>query len=268
MNIIKAMKEKIAKSGASKKDILYFGKDSKHRIRFIQELDAGYQFQFHNDWSTSIFELCKDPEDHENCKLCEEGIAIQDNFAWSVWDYDTNTVKLILFKATGVSPVPAFIEMFEEFGTMLDRDYSIKKVGQGQGSSFVVTPLDKERFKNKKAKPFSRNEVKDILEKAWPSKDIEQDDEDDDEEEVVEKKSSKKKSKKKVAAEDLLGELSMKELKEIAYELGMSKKEVKSFDDEEELIEELVGNYEEEDLIELIEDMENEDEDDDEDEDE
>lgn len=274
-DLIKAMKEKIAKSGASKKDILYFGKDSVKRIRFLQELDAGFQFQFHNDWSASIFELCKDPEDHENCKLCEDGITIQDNFIWSVWDYDSSSVKLIQFKATGVTPVPAFIEMYEEFGTIMDRDYKVKKVGSGQGGSFVVTPLDKERFKNSKAKPYSYKQVKEILEKAWVSKDLDDEEEEDEDEEEntskSKKKSSKdnskgnKKKKKEPTLREKFEELSFKELKEIALEIGMSKKELRAFDDEEELLDELFDNYEEEDLQELLDDMEDEEEEEDDD---
>lgn len=265
--LIEQMKEKIAKSGSSKKDILYFGKDTQKRIRFLQELDEGYVFEFHNNWDPSIFELCKDPEDHENCKLCEEGISLQDQYVWSVWDYDSSSVKLIQFKATGLTPIPAFIEMYEEFGTILDRDYKVKKVGQGQGASYVVTPLDKERFKNSKAKAMSRKQVKEILENAWQPKEITTDEDDDDEEEEEEKakntKSKKKNKKRQKSLRDKFEELSFKELKEIAMEIGISKKELKAFEDEEELLDELFDNYEEDDLEELLEDLDDEEEDED-----
>ena len=265
--LIEQMKEKIAKSGSSKKDILYFGKDTQKRIRFLQELDEGYVFEFHNNWDPSIFELCKDPEDHENCKLCEEGISLQDQYVWSVWDYDSSSVKLIQFKATGLTPIPAFIEMYEEFGTILDRDYKVKKVGQGQGASYVVTPLDKERFKNSKAKAMSRKQVKEILENAWQPKEITTDEDDDDEEEEESKaknsKGKKKNKKKQKSLRDKFEELSFKELKEIAMEIGISKKELKAFEDEEELLDELFDNYEEDDLEELLEDLDDEEEDED-----
>ena len=262
-SLIDQMKEKIAKSGSSKKEILYWGKDSVKRIRFLQELDAGFVFQFHNNWDPSIFELCKDPEDHENCKLCEEGIALQDQYVWSVWDYDSNSVRIIQFKATGVSPIPALIEMYDEFGTITDRDYKIKKIGQGQGSSFVVTPLDKERFKNPKAKPFNHKQVQEILENAWKPKDTSDIDEDSDEDEEDEtpKKKSKKKDKKEKSLRGKYAELSFKQLKEIAMEIGMSKKELRNFEDEDELLDELFDNYEEVDLEDLLEDLD-EDEDD------
>ena len=259
-NLIAEMKAKIAASGTSKKEMLYFGKDSVKRVRFLQELDTGYVFEFHNDWVANILELCKDPEDHENCPLCEQGIKIYENFAWSVWDYDSNSVRILLFKANGVSPIPSFIEMYEEFGTIMDRDYKIKKVGQGQGGSFVVTPLDKERFNNKKAKPFTKKQMQEILEKAYAKQEVEEDDDDEeeDEEEVTSKKSKKqaKKKKQKKSLRSRFEELSFKELKEIGLEIGLSKKELRAFEDEEELIDEFFDNYEEEDLQELLEDLE------------
>ena len=258
-NLIAEMKAKIAASGTSKKEILYFGKDSVKRVRFLQELDTGYVFEFHYDWAANILELCKDPEDHENCPLCEQGIKIYENFAWSVWDYDSNSVRILLFKANGISPIPSFIEMYEEFGTIMDRDYKIKKVGQGQGGSFVVTPLDKERFNNKKAKPFTKKQMQEILDKAYAKQEVEDDeDEEEDEEEVTSKKSKKqaKKKKQKKNLRNRFEELSFKELKEIGLEIGLSKKELRAFEDEEELIDEFFDNYEEEDLQELLEDLE------------
>lgn len=260
-NLIAEMKKKIASSGSSKKELLYFGKDSVHRIRFLQELDTGNTFEFHNDWNANILELCRDPEDHENCALCEQGIKLYENFVWSVWDYDANAVRLIVFKANGISPIPAFIEMYEEFGTIMDRDYKVKKVGQGQGGSFVVTPLDKERFSNKKAKAYTRAQVQEILEKAYTKSEVDEDIEDE-EEEKPKKSKGKSKKKKEPTLREKFEELDFDELKSIAREIGMSKKELKAFDDEEELLDELFDNYEEEDLQELLEDMEEDDEED------
>ena len=58
----------------------------------------------------------------------------------------------------------------------------------------------------------------------------------------------------------------MDQLKEICIEIGMSKKEFKAFDDEEEVVEELFSTYEESDLEELLEGLDDEeDEEDDED---
>lgn len=256
-SLIDEMRTQIAKSGSSKKEILYFPADSVRRVRFLQELDSGFSFEFHSDFNSSIFELCQDPENHEECELCNSGVKLQTNFVWSVWDYDSNAVRLVRAKANGVSPIPALIEMFEEFGTIMDRDYKIKKVGKGQGSSYVVTPLDKERFKNAKAKPYTHNEVEKIFAEAYAPEKSE-----DEEEEVTTKKTKKaKKPKKEPTLREKFEQLDMEQLISIGKELGMTKKELKGFDDEEELLDEFFDNYEEEDLEDIYNSMDEDEED-------
>lgn len=254
-SFIDDLKEKIKSKGGSKKEILYLPADTVRRVRFIQELDSGYEFAFHSDFNQSIYELCLDPEDNEDCELCKQGVAIKSVFAWNVWDYDTNSVKILALKASGYSPIPALIEMYEEFGTLMDRDYKIKKVGKGSGSSYVVTPLDKEKFRNK-AKPFTREQIEDIFKKAYGNHDEEEAEEA--EEEVVKTKKAKK-TKKEPTIRDKYDELDMDDLKEIALSLGMTKKEIRQFDDEEELVEELFDEYEEEDLEDVYDEVVEED---------
>ena len=246
VNLIKSMKENIAKSGSSKKEVLYFAPDSVKRVRFLQELDEGYMIPFHSDFNAKIYEPCKDPEDHENCENCKDEISILENYCWSVWDYDSNAVRIICMKASGISFIPSLIELFEEYGTITDRDYKIKKTGKGTGSSFTVTPLDKSRFRNK-AKAYSENEIVEILNKAFVSS---KDDDDDDEVEA--------KPKKKKSVRSKFEELDFEDLKEICITIGYSKKDLRQFEDEGELIDDLFDNYEEADLKELIDEYENE----------
>lgn len=263
-NLIKNMKDAIAKSGSSKKEILYFAADSAHRVRFLQELEDGEQFQFHSDFNASINALCVDPEDHESCPYCQDEIKLVDNFVWSVWDYDTNSVKILRMKASGVSPVPALIEMYEEFGTIMDRDYKIKKVGKGTGGSYVVTPMDKEKFSVKKAKAYTRKQMEEIFLKAYNTDETSESEED---EVNASKKAKDKKSKakKEKSFKNKLMEVDIDDLKNIARELGMSKKELKAFDNEEELVEELYESFEEEDIKDVFEEYMEDDDDEDED---
>ena len=250
------IKTAVKNSGSSKKDILYFGADTSKRIRFLQELDEGHSYTFHSDFETKIYEPCQDQEDHEDCKLCQQGIGTKEVFVWSVYDYDTSSVKLLAIKATGISPVPALIEFFEEYGTIMDRDYKIKKVGKGMGGSYTVTPLDKEKFGVKKAKPYSEKEIWEMFKKAYSSKDVEDDDDEEDEEEEEVKPTKKsKKAKKEKSLKDKYLDLDWDEVREIALEIGMTKKELKAFDEDvEELVEELFDNYDEEDLEDMLED--------------
>ena len=256
-NFLDQIKTAVKNSGSSKKDILYFGADTSKRIRFLQELDDGHSYTFHSDFETKIYEPCQDQEDHEDCKLCQQGIGTKEVFVWSVYDYDTSSVKLLAIKATGISPVPALIEFFEEYGTIMDRDYKIKKVGKGMGGSYTVTPLDKEKFGVKKAKPYSEKEIWEMFKKAYSSKNVEDEDDDDEEEEEEEVKPTKKskKAKKEKSLKDKYLELDWDEVRDIALEIGMTKKELKAFDEDvDELVEELFDNYDEDDLEDMLED--------------
>lgn len=255
-NFLDQIKTAVKNSGSSKKDILYFGADTSKRIRFLQELDEGHSYTFHSDFETKIYEPCQDQEDHEDCKLCQQGIGTKEVFVWSVYDYDTSSVKLLAIKATGISPVPALIEFFEEYGTIMDRDYKIKKVGKGMGGSYTVTPLDKEKFGVKKAKPYSEKEIWEMFKKAYSSKDVEEDDDDEEEDEEEVKPTKKpKKAKKEKSLKDKYLDLDWDEVRDIALEIGMTKKELKAFDEDvEELVEELFDNYDEEDLEDMLED--------------
>lgn len=249
------IKTAVKNSGSSKKDILYFGADTSKRIRFLQELDEGHSYTFHSDFETKIYEPCQDQEDHEDCKLCQQGIGTKEVFVWSVYDYDTSSVKLLAIKATGISPVPALIEFFEEYGTIMDRDYKIKKAGKGMGGSYTVTPLDKEKFGVKKAKPYSEKEIWEMFKKAYSSKDVEDEDDDEEEEEEEVKPAKKsKKAKKEKSLKDKYLDLDWDEIRDIALEIGMTKKELKAFDEDvDDLVEELFDNYDEEDLEDMLE---------------
>ena len=251
-SIIESMKETIAKSGSSRKDIIFFKADTSRRIRFLQELDQGYVFQFHSDFNRQIYQLCDDPEDHENCQLCNEEVPIKEEYCWTVWDYDANEVRIFKTRMTSASAGPALLEMFEEFGTITDRDYKIKKVGKGTGSSFVVTPLEKSKFRGK-AKVYSEAEMRDIMLKAYSGNTSHR----DAEEEEVKPSKKEKKAKKEKSFADILSEQDWDTLKDIAVEFGVSKKELKEFDgDTEELVSYLLDEFEEDDLKEAYESLE------------
>lgn len=270
MGLIEAMKERIKNSGSSRKEVFYVGADSKRRIRFLQELDDGFEFKFHSHWNRGINALCAEAygKDCPYCADTDEEMKEITQYAWSVWDYDANAVRILLYKATGITPVPQLIEFAEEYGTICDRDYTIKKTGKGMSGNITVIPSEIGKFSNKKAKPFTLKQVTKLLQEAFPIN--EEDAEDEDDEPKKSKKVQKKAKKKEKTIEEKLSELDLDDLRNIAIELGVSKKELKGLD-EEEIVELLVDDNDEDDLKEAydeyIDSLDNEDDDDDEDDD-
>lgn len=281
-DVIKGMRERIAKSGANKKEIFYLPGDTKKRIRFLQEFDTAFLFKFHSHWNRGINALCLEELGQEDCPYCDDDeVMVVEQYAWTIFDYDSNSRKILLWKVNGASPIPSFIENFEEYGTLLDRDFTIKKVGKLRSSTITVLAGDKTPFRNKKAKPYTKKQILEILAKAYGINSEDVDDEEDEDDEVEETKVTKKSKgtakktatsktagkKKKQTLRDKFEELKPAEVKDIAIEIGMTKKELKDIDNDE-LLDTLFDDYEEEDLQEIYDGYMSEEEPEDEDEEE
>mgnify|MGYP000717194382 CR=1 FL=1 len=211
MGIISSIKSNAAKSGGNKEKILYVKADSKVRVRFLQELDDGYEFTFHDSYAEGINAICQE-ELGKNCPLCgNEDLRTRSLYAWSVYNYDTKKVEVMLYAVNQCTPVQSLVNMSENYNTIMDRDYVLSKSGKGQSTTYTVIPQDKQKFRNTKASPYTKSAILKILDKAFPLSDEfkEDDDEDDDidfveedfdeedEEESKPKKSSNKKASKK-----------------------------------------------------------------------
>ena len=171
MGLIENIKSNAAKSGANKDKIFFVKSDSKVRVRFLQELDTGYEFTFHDSYQQSINTLCRE-ELGKTCPLCgDESLRTRTLYAWSVYNYDTKKVEVMLFAVNNCTPVSQLVSMYENYGTIMDRDYVLAKSGKQQNTTYTVIPQDKQRFRNAKVKPYTKSAVLKILDKAYPMSD-------------------------------------------------------------------------------------------------
>lgn len=185
MGLLKNIKDQISKSGQSKSKILFVKSDTKRRIRFLSELEDGIELLFHDSFSKGINCLCN-KELRKPCELCDDDdLRHRKLFAWSVFDYDTKEVKILLYAANNFSPVPALISLFENYSTILDRDYVIERKGSQMKTSYTVIPMDKAKFRNKKVKPLDKKEMLKIISKAFPYE-LDADIDDDEDEDSIE----------------------------------------------------------------------------------
>lgn len=190
MGLVDKIKSDVKKSGQNKGKFIYFREGEKQRVRFLIDMDDGMEVVFHDSFEAGINVPCQEIFDRE-CKYCdEESLRTRSQYVWSVWNYDRKEVQLFMFPVNNCSPIPALMAMYENYGTLMDRDYVISVTGKQQNKTFSVVPMDKVKFRNEKAKPFSEKAILKMLDKAFPA---DNDDEDDDYEEKP-KKSSKKKS--------------------------------------------------------------------------
>lgn len=202
MGLLDKIKNDAKKSGQNKSKFIYFREGQKQRIRFLQDMDEGMEIVFHDSFEQGINVPCQELFGRE-CKYCgDSDLRTRSQYCWSVWNYETSEVQLFMFAVNNCSPVPALVSMYEAYGTLLDRDYVISVSGKQQNKTFSVVPMDKVKFRNTKAKPYSKKAVLQFIDKAWPSD--EEPDENDDEDYTPKKKQSKstKKTREDYDVED------------------------------------------------------------------
>lgn len=190
MGLLDNIKKDAKKSGQSKGKFIYFREGQKQRIRFLQDMDEGQEIVWHDSYEQGINVPC---QEHfgKNCPYCEDdSLRTRSQYAWSVWNYETNEVQVFMFPVNNCSPLPALVALYETYGTLTDRDYVISVSGKQQNKSFSVVPMDKAKFRNGKAKPFSEQALLKMIDKAWPAED---NDDEDDEDEAPKKKRGPKK---------------------------------------------------------------------------
>lgn len=174
------IKSEIAKSGSSKGKFLYFKENTKVRVRFLTDLEDGMEIPFHDSFALGVNVPCQELYGRE-CQYCDDkNLRTRNMYAWSVYDYDSKEVKIFMFAVNQCSPIPSLTSVYENYGTLCDRDYEIKQIGSGQGKTFSVLPLEKSKFRNTKVKPLSDASILKYIDKAYPadnSEDFEEDEE-------------------------------------------------------------------------------------------
>lgn len=205
MGLLDNIKRDAKKSGQSKGKFIYFREGQKVRVRFLQDMDEGLEITWHDSYEQGINVPC---QEHfgKDCPYCnDDSLRTRSMYCWSVWNYETSEVQLFMFAVNNCSPIPALVAMYETYGTLCDRDYVISVSGKQQNKTFSVVPMDKVKFRNTKAKPYSEKSVFSMIDKAWPSDGSSSDDDDEDEDTPKKKKSplpSKKAGKKKAKEDD------------------------------------------------------------------
>ena len=199
MGLVDSIKRDAKKAGQNKSKFMYFREGMKTRVRFLTDMDDGMEVTFHDSFANGINVPCQEIFGRD-CDYCEmEGLRTRSQYIWSVWDYEAKEVKLFMFPVNNCSPIPALMAMYENYGTLVDRDYIISVTGKAQNKTFTVIPMDKVKFRNDKAKPYSEKSILKMLDKAYPA---ENSSDEDEEYERPSKKSSKASKKKYEEPED------------------------------------------------------------------
>lgn len=188
---INQLKSEIKKSGASKGKILYFKEDEKVRVRFLQEIPDGIKIMFHDNFKLGINVPCQEAFGRE-CEYCEDdNLRTRAMYIWSVYDYASDEVKLLMGAVNSCSPVPTLLSLYETYGTITDRDYEILKRGSQTNTVYTVVPLKERKFRQTKIKALSEQAVLKYIDKAYPANNSELEDEDEEDKKPRNKKNKR-----------------------------------------------------------------------------
>jgi hypothetical protein len=200
MGLLDQIKNEVKRSGTSKAKILFIKDGQKVRVRFLSDMDDGMDVKFHDSFAKSITVPCQE-QYGKDCPHCEdEELRTRSQYVWSVWDYDAKEVKLFMYPVNNCSPVPGLVALYEILGTITDRDMVVSCSGKQQAKSFTIIPMDKVKFRNDKAKPYSEKAILKMIAQAYPCDDAEE----EEEEEKPKRSKTKEKTsnKKKTEPED------------------------------------------------------------------
>lgn len=148
----------------------------------MKDFEEGVEILFHDSFVKGINSICA-KEIGEKCKLCnKEDLRHRKSYAWPVYDYDSNEVKIFMFAVNNSTPVPALISMYETYGTVTDRDYIIERKGEGTSTTYTLVPMDKAKFRSKdNVKVPTEKAIVSLAAKAFPPNGTGKDEEEDDE---------------------------------------------------------------------------------------
>lgn len=202
MGLVDKIKADVKKSGQNKGKFIYFREGQKVRVRFLTDMDDGMEVTFHDSYEAGINVPCQDLFGR-SCPYCDdESLRTRSQYIWSVYNYETKEVQLFMFPVNNCSPIPALMAMYENYGTITDRDYVISVTGKQQNKTFSVVPMDKVKFRNTKVKAYSEKAILKMLDKAFPCDEVEDDEDEDETPKKRGPKSTGKKSTRKPEPED------------------------------------------------------------------
>ena len=102
MGLMDELKQEIKNTGTSKGKFLYTKDGSKIRVRFLQEIDDGYKIPWHDSYELGVDVPCQEVFGRE-CKYCgDDDLRTRNTYAWSVYDYESEKVKIFNKALTAV----------------------------------------------------------------------------------------------------------------------------------------------------------------------
>lgn len=111
------------------------------RIRFLWDYNDGFAIyrHWHVEGGKRSMRTCFQSYGAANCPYCLQGDRKVLEFVWAVLDLETNEIKIMAYRRTAYSPVVQLELIYNELGTLLDREFVLKRVSMPVGGNAGAT---------------------------------------------------------------------------------------------------------------------------------
>lgn len=146
-SILDSVKKQIKNASSNFSDVFYLGEDDKRRVRFIDDFEDAVQVRWHDKYADEIDTPCLEYYNLP-CPYCNNNdVRTRDQFAWTIYNYEQEAKQIFLYAANNFTPVSDLVGLYESYGTLTDRDYTVSRTGTGFDTNYQVIPMDKSKLK-------------------------------------------------------------------------------------------------------------------------
>lgn len=175
--IRKKLRDAEESSGGNMPDTMAFiAKDGIKRWRFLTDFDEALPVTMHDKYGSMYPQPCLKYYD-KNCPFHEKPIRTSEQYVFTVYDYEMGQKLWYMVKATRNSCLEDLLEIFDENGTITDRDIQVKRLGEGKKTHYKAKELAHKptKFEGKSKQAFTSDfifkELKQLINVSKPPKD-------------------------------------------------------------------------------------------------
>ena len=181
MKSLKTLKQSMQKKQAGL--VQYIPKNGEITVRFIEEPEGNWvKFGEHYDQMRRMSFPCVG----DDCSGCDDSLRRTDRFLANAVDIEKDKA-IVIQLPKGLAET--LVKYYERNDTLLDRDYTLVREGEGMDTDYYPQPEEKLKRKLTSYEPADLDDILDKLAQAYfGSEDDDDEDEDDEDERPVKKK--------------------------------------------------------------------------------
>ncbi len=161
----KALAESSAGSGMPQ-EVLFIPEKQKIQVRFLSDFEDAVILLFHEKFDEKTKYALRQPcwrQYGKDCPFHVPGYKDSDRYIWTVFVYEQKVKRMLLVKPTKNSVMNNLVQIYEQFGSLTDRDIIISRNGTGLNTTYTALALDKAPYEGELKKPWTAEKILEYL---------------------------------------------------------------------------------------------------------